>query len=212
MTKRRREHSSAHAARGRTARGVGAVVRGSDTVCAALNRNVECLQTLVALCNLGHAAALNNLGNMYAAGRGVKKDKKKAFDFYLRSAQLGEVVGMYNAAEYYYFGDVLPKNDVRAFFWYKRAADAGDIDAAYKLGYMYQEGAIRKDYTQAAKYFLQAATAGHAEAQYFMGWLCEWGKGVPLDLKKAKQWYRKSAAQGDKDAKKALWQLKFLLF
>ena len=59
----------------------------------------------------------------------------------------------------------------------------------------------------AAKSFISAR-----KQVVFTAWHYEHGKGVKRNLKTAKLWYKKSAEQGDKDAKKALKQLKYYLF
>ena len=83
----------------------------------------------------------------------------------------------------------------------------------FMQGSSYYKGeGVKQDYARAVKFFQQAAEAGHAEAQYFTAWHYEHGKGVKRNLKMAKLWYKKSAEQGDKDAKKALKQLKYYLF
>ncbi|MEK7760113.1 MAG: tetratricopeptide repeat protein [Nitrospirota bacterium] len=44
------------------------------------------------------------------------------------------------------------------------------------------------------------ATQGVAEAQTNLGLLYYYGRGVPRDYKKAREWFEKAAAQGDADA------------
>lgn len=46
--------------------------------------------------NLNHAAALNNLGELYRDGKGFQKDLSKARDFFGRSAALGSPEGQQN--------------------------------------------------------------------------------------------------------------------
>jgi hypothetical protein len=46
--------------------------------------------------NLNHAAAINNLGELYRDGKGVQRDANKARDFFSRSAALGSPEGQQN--------------------------------------------------------------------------------------------------------------------
>ncbi len=54
----------------------------------------------------------------------------------------------------------------------------------------------RKDYTQAADWFLKAAELGDAKGQYSLGVAYNEGKGVTQDYALAAQWFRKAADQG----------------
>ncbi len=48
------------------------------------------------------------------------------------------------------------------------------------------------------------AAKGSSEAQFKLGEMCEEGRGTPLDLNKAKEWYELAAAQGHEEAKQRL--------
>lgn len=50
------------------------------------------------------------------------------------------------------------------------------------------------------KFQLKLASRGHASAQYKLGMLYETGRGIPLNVEFAKEWYRRSAAQDYKPA------------
>jgi hypothetical protein len=65
----------------------------------------------------------------------------------------------------------------------------------------------QKKYDAAVPLFRKAAEQGNAFAQYSLGYAYANGRGVPKDNEKAKEWYRKSAAQGDEGAKKRLAEL-----
>lgn len=54
------------------------------------------------------------------------------------------------------------------------------------------------------KLFQQAAEAGDANAQYYLGECYEKGIDVKKNRQKAKEWYRKAAAQGIKEAAKGM--------
>jgi cell division septation protein DedD len=54
----------------------------------------------------------------------------------------------------------------------------------------------RGDYTTAIKEWRQPAISGDADAQFNLGQAYKLGRGVPVDLKLAEDWYRKAALQG----------------
>jgi TPR repeat protein len=56
-------------------------------------------------------------------------------------------------------------------------------------------------FEEAYKIFFRFATAEkNSEAQLYLGMMYEAGEGVPLDIEKAKSWYRKSYRQNNLDA------------
>lgn len=54
----------------------------------------------------------------------------------------------------------------------------------------------RGDYTTAVKEWRQPAINGDADAQFNLGQAYKLGRGVPVDLKAAEEWYRKASLQG----------------
>jgi len=62
-------------------------------------------------------------------------------------------------------------------------------------------GGYRND---AEKKFLDAAKKGDAEAQYSLGACYEFGGGAEKNVDRAKEWYRKAAAQGHQKAQERL--------
>jgi len=63
-------------------------------------------------------------------------------------------------------------------------------------------------FEKANKLFEALANEGYAPAQYKIGASYDWGIGVWKNLKKAAEWYRKAAEQGNADAVKRLDVLK----
>ena len=60
------------------------------------------------------------------------------------------------------------------------------------------------DNAKAVEYFTVAAENGHSEAQLYLANCYRFGHGVNEDLQKARYWYEKSAAQGNKSARDVL--------
>ena len=54
----------------------------------------------------------------------------------------------------------------------------------------------RGDYASAVKEWRQPAINGDADAQFNLGQAYKLGRGVPVDLKAAEEWYRKASLQG----------------
>ena len=80
------------------------------------------------------------------------------------------------------------------------------INDLYRKGYNHyygKEGAT-KDLALAIKYWTQAAEHGHHVSQYYVAWAYEFGQGVEKNEEQALFWYRKSADNGNRDAKRAI--------
>jgi Sel1 repeat-containing protein len=101
------------------------------------------------------------------------------------------------------------------FLLFKYAAERGDAKAAHALGAFYDPHTWAKDKSplpapnplEAARWHKMAAEAGDAESQYRYGMLLrEGGTDEPNGPEMAVAWLRKSAEQGNSDAKKALGQ------
>src|SRR5436305_12876345 len=76
---------------------------------------------------------LNNLGYCYQYGIGKRKDKFKAFEFYLKSAEEGYSAAKNNLGYCYQNGIGATKDEKKAFEWYLKAANE-DLYAQYNLG------------------------------------------------------------------------------
>src|SRR6266480_5627632 len=93
---------------------------------------------------------LNNLGYCYQYGIGKRKDKFKAFEFYLKSAEGGFSGAKNNLGYCYQNGIGVTKDEKKAFEWYLKVANEEDLYAQYSLGNCYQNGiGIKKDLEKA---------------------------------------------------------------
>ena len=68
----------------------------------------------------------NNLGWMYATGRGVQTDEAEAVRWYRRSAEQGHARGQNNLGWMYERGRGVRRDRVEAIRWYRLAAAQGD--------------------------------------------------------------------------------------
>ena len=77
----------------------------------------------------GDALAQNNLGNMYAKGRGVLKDEAAAVRWYRLAAEQGGVTAQYNLGSMYVNGEGVLKDSVLAHMWFNIAGANGQEEA-----------------------------------------------------------------------------------
>jgi preprotein translocase subunit SecG len=74
-----------------------------------------------------------NLGVMYAQGRGVPKDERKAVELYQKAADQGFAWAQNNLARMYEQGRGVPKDERKTVELFQKAADQGFAGAQYEL-------------------------------------------------------------------------------
>jgi TPR repeat protein len=77
----------------------------------------------------------------------------------------------------------------------RERAAAGDSEAQFTLGKNYEAGrsGLKKDYAEAASWYLKSAEQGNIYAQASLGILYHSGKGLPHDDVQAEMWFTISA-------------------
>ena len=107
----------------------------------------------------------------------------------------------------YLLGRGVPRNDTKAFYYFSQGAKENDPFAQNELAYMYAAGkGTARDYGKAFTYYQLAADHHLASAQYNLGLLYWHGLGVGKNKIVAREWFRRSAAQGFPPAKQMLAQ------
>jgi TPR repeat protein len=81
----------------------------------------------------GFADARNQLGEMYLAGRGVRRDLAQALICFRRAADQGHAPAQNNVGFIYTYGLGVRRNDAEAIFWFRKAADQGFAPAGDHL-------------------------------------------------------------------------------
>ena len=156
---------------------------------------------ILELANEGDACAQNNLGLMYAKGRGVARSDEKAVEWVLKAAEQGLARAQCNLGDMYDNGTGVEQSDEKAAEWYLKAAEQGLASAQCKLGVMYEDGTgVEQSDEKAAEWYLKVAEQGDANAQYHLGDMYYTGTGVEQSYEKAAEWYLKAAEQGLADA------------
>jgi len=99
---------------------------------------------------LGDVGSQVDLGYFFDNGLFVKKDKKKALEWYRKAYLQGSASGANNIATVYRdLGDTR-----KMLWWFRRAADMGDLDVLLDLGKRYEEGlAVPKSPTKAKVFY-----------------------------------------------------------
>jgi len=149
----------------------------------------------------GYAAALNNLGTLYAKGYGLDKDEREAARLYRRAAEKGYPFAMFRLGRMYADGRGIDKDNQEAARWYRKAAQKGNVLAMNHLAFVYRNGrGVEKDSREAVRWYRKAAEKGYASAMKNLGAMYANGLGVEKDSREAVRWYQKAAKKNDVNA------------
>jgi len=113
----------------------------------------------------GDAVAMNELGNCFAGGEGVRADSTEAFRWYERAAAKGFLPAVINLAECYRTGDGVDPDLAAAARLYEQAYEQDKCLAAFALGEMYRDGeGVPTSIDRAEEYFTVSRANRHPEA------------------------------------------------
>ena len=130
----------------------------------------------------GDATAQNDLGLMYAAGRGVVQDAEEAVRWFRLAAAQGDARAQTNLGWIYDTGQGVVQDAEEAVRWYRLAAAQGDATAQTLLGGMYAAGRGVAQYAEeAVRWIRLAAAQGDATAQALLRGMYAAGRGVAQD-------------------------------
>jgi len=155
----------------------------------------------------GHAEAQKNLGYCYNNGKGVTEDWTKAAEWYCKAAEQGNVKAQCNLGRCYIQGAGVTKDYTKAVEWFRKAAAQGSVEAKDALEYHASQIAAAEGTQSPQK--ASAPTLQKADPQKAVALLNEglryWnGDGIPKDIAKAIELFRKSADMGNATAQ---WRL-----
>lgn len=144
-------------------------------------------------------------------------NEEKAFECYMKAAEIGYATAYYNVANAYLNGEGVERDFDQAFKWFRKAADSGDTYAKLKLAECYKRGAgCERDYAAAMALYLQIAGDKSLKrnsfvdvAEYELGNMYLKGLGVEIDLRKAYDYFKRAASQDNRAAENALNNKKF---
>ncbi|RGB42635.1 hypothetical protein C1646_750678 [Rhizophagus diaphanus] len=139
----------------------------------------------------GYAMGQLKLGTIYDKGiPGIRKNSKKAANWYEKAADNGNNLAKYNLAFMYKDGTGVCRNYKKAFSLFKQSAENGDPDGMSMLGYCYNNGVGTPiDKMKAFESYQKAIKLGNISAQYNLAIMYE-----------VIYWYKKVSEQGDRDA------------
>lgn len=133
-------------------------------------------------------------GEKYYFGRGVKRNYKTAYKYFLEAAKFNDEYAESYLGLFYDRGIGISRNYEIAYQWYYKAANKGNAFSQYSIGVLYAEGnGLPKDYYKAFMWFQKSAENEYAAAYYQLGRCYYNGLGVEKDLNTAFKWHSKAA-------------------
>jgi len=126
---------------------------------------LEAIKWYEAAANQGVAAAQNNLGRLYAQGKGVNADRAKAVGYWRMASESNHPMAQYNLGLALFRGEGVAQNFERAVFWFHQSANNNVSGAQYALGEVYRLGlSVPVDNQVAEKWYQAAAKNGNTSA------------------------------------------------
>lgn len=148
-------------------------------------------------CEAGNAAACNDLGAIYEAGRGVARDFGKAATLFERACEGDVAVGCRNLGILYLYGRGVGRDVDHAFALFDTACSAGSALGCNSLGYMYRDGiGVVSDDARALTLYQSACDGGSAEGCSSLGFMYAEGRAVPRDETRAARLYDQACQGG----------------
>ena len=157
----------------------------------------------------GYAPAQYQLGQCYAAGRGVAEDYSHAVRWYSRAVDFGGNAfpeAQRGLADCYAAGHGVEQDWGKAVDLYRQAAKNDDPEAQFQLARCYAEGhGVEQDMTEVVRLYKKAATYvnentryyGHAGAMRCLAECYANGNGIRKNAKQAAAWNaRADSAKG----------------
>lgn len=148
---------------------------------------------------------------------GREGNEEKAFECYMKAAEMGYTESYYNVANAYLNGEGVERDFGKAFEWFQKAVDSGDNYAKLKLAECYKRGAgCERNYAAAMALYQQVAGDKSLKrysftdvAEYEIGNMYLKGLGVEIDLRKAYDYFKLAASHDNRAAENALNNKKF---
>jgi enhanced entry protein EnhC len=142
----------------------------------------------------GDKDAQLKLGFLFDKGLGGEINNESAAQWYSSAAEQGQPIAQYLLGQLYQLGKIGKHPDyVLAKKWYEAARNSY-APASVALGFVYDT--VDDNYLAAFTNYSLASKAGDSVGKYDLGIMYEYGKGMPVDLKRAKSLFTDAADHG----------------
>ena len=155
----------------------------------------EALNYYRAAAEKGCAEAAYSAGYIYDRGEhGVKKDDKKAFNWFLKAAELNHTVAIRYVIRAYHDGLVEDEEGEEYLYWIEKGLELDIPEVYLQVGvYMYQD----EDYEMAFELLETASDEGLTVANHILAQMLIKGQGVEKDIERGIDYLREGAYNND---------------
>lgn len=103
----------------------------------------------------------------FLEGRGVTRNEKEAFSWFMKSAENGYAHAQCMVGLCYAFGKGVNQDDKKALEYFMKAAEKDVAEAYYNIGYFYEKGrgGKKENEEEAKRWYQKAAGKDHAAAK-----------------------------------------------
>jgi TPR repeat protein len=148
---------------------------------------------------VGDYYASRNIGWRHRRGIDAAWDGARARQFLTDSAELGNSEAQGELADVYLNGEDVPIDYMLAHYWARHAAESGDAHGKSILAYLYANGygGVKANLPHAIALWQEAAKDRDTMAQFQLGLAYSKGRGVPMNLRKARELLAVAASNGN---------------
>jgi TPR repeat protein len=156
----------------------------------------------------GEADAMNELGNAYSWGEGIRANAGLAAQWHARAAAAGHALAMANLAECYRSGEGVARDPRLVAHWLEQAGARGNLEALVRLAELYRAGdGVPKDPAAARRVLAQASEKDGQVSVFMLAEMLEAGEGGTRDVDRAKELYGVALANRHPEARVRLRRL-----
>lgn len=156
----------------------------------------EVLQKYKEKAKQGHVVFQRKLAFCYEFGNGIRKNYKKAAEWYTKAAEQGDARSQNSLAYLYDNGYGVPKSHRKAFNLMLKAAKQGLSIAQHNVGMSYRLGdGIKKDNLKAFQWLKKSAMQGFVEAEHMLSYCYGVGEGTEKNNSECINWCKKAVAK-----------------
>lgn len=129
-------------------------------------KDAELFKTVKEKALSGDAKAQTELGSLYQAGTGTRKNLEEAINWFRKAADQADASAQDRLGDVYMFGLGVNEDNKESAAWYAKAAEQGLASSQYKLGMMYDKGVgVEQNGKKARDLIKQAAAQGNSDAK-----------------------------------------------
>ena len=167
------------------------IIKRLEECCQDAGQNPDAFEKVLSLAKSGLPEAQWYLGQHYEYHSNHEAGYKEQVEYWFRKAAEQHYPPAELAlGEFLYYGRSTYRTDSECEQWLLLAAEHGESRACYFLGKLAKD---KKDMAEACRWWRKGAEGDDEWSQKELAFCYETGQGVPYDLDKAIEWYKRAA-------------------